>query len=354
MVVVQVRELEDPIFIMAASNSSSSSGKNGTNPLEAMGAFFTKQVDRRKLVTTEKQALATRLSSSGDAFPGSGHRPADRKKWMSELGADRVRVHQVVWPGTHDSATNKIGVPLVTRPFAQCQSMSVYEQLSMGTRVIDVRVQEERRVCHGILATYPVDVVLDDVRRFLAETEQEVVILEVRTEFGHEDPPEFAKFLVEKLGEENLIPQDEAVFHKTIAELLPRRVICVWKPRKSPAPKPGEPLWSAGYLKDNWIDTDLPETKFESNLKFLGQQPPVSDRRFFYRVENTVTPKADNPVLCVWPVTKRIHGYARLFIAEAFAKGLGDKLQVFSTDFIDGDFVDACAGVTKARVEGNA
>ena len=84
------------------------------------------------------------------------------------------------------------------------------------------------------------------------------------------------------------------------------------------------------------------------------QQPPVADRRFFYRVENTVTPKADNPVLCVWPVTKRIHGYARLFIAEAFAKGLGDKLQVFSTDFIDGDFVDACAGVTKARVDGTA
>jgi len=171
--------------------------------------------------------------------------------------------------------------------------------------------------------------------------------------FG-EDPPEFDKFLVDKLGEEHLIPQDEAVFHKTIAELLPRRVICVWKPRKSPAPKPGGPLWSAGYLKDNWIDTDLPETKFESNLKFLGQQPPVADRRFFYRVENTVTPKADNPVLCVWPVTKRIHGYARLFIAEAFAKGLGDKLQVFSTDFIDGDFVDACAGVTKARVDGTA
>jgi len=338
---------------MAASNSSSA-GKNGTNPLEAMGAFFSKQVDRRKLVTSEKQALSTRLSASGDAFPGSEHRPADRKRWMAELGADRVRVHQVVWPGTHDSATNKIGVPLVTRPFAQCQSMSVYEQLAMGTRVIDVRVQEERRVCHGILATYPVDVVLDDVRRFLGETESEVLIRAVRTEFGHEDPPEFDKFLVDKLGEEHLIPQDEAVFHKTIAELLPRRVICVWKPRKSPAPKPGAPLWSAGYLKDNWIDTDLPETKFESNLKFLGQQPPVADRRFFYRVENTVTPKADNPVLCVWPVTKRIHGYARLFIAEAFAKGLGDKLQVFSTDFIDGDFVDACAGVTKARVDGTA
>jgi hypothetical protein len=30
---------------------------------------------------------------------------------------------------------------------------------------------------------------------------------------------------------------------------------------------------------------DLQETKFESNLKFLAQQPTVADRRFFYRVE---------------------------------------------------------------------
>ncbi|KQJ91225.1 uncharacterized protein LOC100830569 [Brachypodium distachyon] len=338
---------------MASSNSKNDSGNNNKNPLDAMGAFFSAQVNRRKLVTTEKQALATRATSSGDEFPGSGHRPADRKTWMSELGPDRVRVHQVVWPGSHDSATNKIGIPFITRPFAQCQSLSVYEQLATGCRLIDVRVQEERRVCHGVLATYSVDVVLADVKRFLAETESEVLVLEIRTEFGHEDPPDFAKYLVEQLGE-HLIPQDEAVFHRTLAELLPRRVICVWKPRKSPAPKPGEPLWSAGYLRDNWIDTDLPETKFESNIKFLGQQPRVQDRRYFYRVENTVTPQADNPVLCVKPVTRRIHGYARLFIAEVFAKGLGDKLQVFSTDFIDGDFVDACAGVTKARVDGTA
>ncbi|TVU10188.1 hypothetical protein EJB05_43699, partial [Eragrostis curvula] len=318
-----------------------------------MGAFFSKQVERRKLVTSQKQALSTRLSASGETFPGSEHRPADRMRWMAELGPSRVRVHQVVWPGTHDSATNKIGIPFVTRPFAQCQSLSVYEQLATGTRLIDVRVQKERRVCHDVLTTYPVDVVLDDVKRFLGETESEVVILEIRTEFGHEDPPEFDKFLVEQLGE-HLIPQDEAVFHKTIAQLLPRRVICVWKPRKSPVPKPGERLWNTGLLRGNWIDTDLPETKFESNLKFLGLQPPVADRRFFYRVGNTVTPQADNPVLCVKPVTRRIRGYARLFIAEVFAKGLGDKLQVFSTDFIDGDFVDACAGVTKARVEGTA
>jgi hypothetical protein len=74
-----------------------------------------------------------------------------------------------------------------------------------------------------------------------------------------------------------------------------------WEAPRVAGAKPGGPLWSAGYLKDNWIDTDLPETKFESNLKFLGQQLPVADQRIFYRVENTVMPKADNPVLCVSP-----------------------------------------------------
>ena len=34
------------------------------------------------------------------------------------------------------------------------------------------------------------------------------------------------------------------------------------------------------------------------------------------------------------------------------AQGHGNKLQVFSTDFIDGDFVDACVGFTRARMDG--
>jgi hypothetical protein len=89
-------------------------------------------------------------------------------------------------------------------------------------------------------------------------------------------------------------------------------------------------------------------------MKYLGEQPPVSSRKYFYRVENTVTPQADNPIVCVKPVTNRIHGYARLFITQCFSRGCADKLQIFSTDFIDEDFVDACVGLTRARVEGKA
>ncbi|GAB4838492.1 hypothetical protein Ancab_028037 [Ancistrocladus abbreviatus] len=318
-----------------------------------MGAQVSKQLARRKSVSTEKKTLANLGKSCGCDFPGCDYHPPDRKNWMAGLGPEKVVVNKIVWPGTHDSATNKIGFPCVSRPFAQCQSLSIYHQLLTGARVLDIRVQEDRRVCHGILKTYSVDVVIRDVKKFLSETQSEIIILEIRTEFGHQDPPDFDKYLENELGD-YMIHQDDHVFGKTVAELLPKRVICVWKPRTSPQPKAGSPLWSAGYLKDNWIDTDLPSTKFESNLKHLSDQPPVSSRKFFYRVENTVTPQADNPVLCVKPVTRRIHRYARLFITQCISRGCADRLQIFSTDFIDNDFVDACVGLTYAKVEGKA
>ncbi|KAL2490618.1 PLC-like phosphodiesterases superfamily protein [Abeliophyllum distichum] len=318
-----------------------------------MGAMISKQADRIKEILAEKKALSDMKQTSGYDFPGFDYSPNDRKNWMSGLDPEKVFVNQIVWPGTHDSATNEIGIPLVTRPLAQCQTLSIYYQLVSGARVLDIRVKEDLLVCHGILTTYNVDVVIEDVKKFLSETQSEVIILEIRTEFGHDDPPNFDKYLEDQLGE-FLIPQDDQVFDKTIAELLPKRVICVWKPRKSPQPQASGSLWSSGYLKDNWIGTDLPLTKFESNIKYLSEQKPVNSRKYFYRVENTVTPQADNPILCVKPVTDRIRPYARMFISQCFSRGSPDQLQIFSTDFIDEDFVDACVGLTYARIQGKA
>ncbi|CAM0908164.1 unnamed protein product [Alopecurus aequalis] len=307
-----------------------------------MGSILSKRLAE---VATQEQVLAAQLTSSGDAFPGWEHRPANRKTWMAGLGPENVRLHQVLWPGTHNSATNGIG-NCFSRPFAQCQTLSIYEQLAMGCRVLDVRVREDRLVCHEVVTGYSVDVVIADVKRFLEETISEVIILEIRTEYEQKDPPGFDRFLVEQLGE-HLIRQDEQVFDKTIAELLPRRVICVWKPSQSPAPNPGELLWNGTtYLRDDWINTDLPQTKFDNNLHVLGQNKPLSERKYFYRVENTLTAKGDDITsLRIKPVTRRMHKFARLFISQAH-----DKLQVFSTDFIHEDFVDACVGATMARV----
>ncbi|KAG0484949.1 hypothetical protein HPP92_009028 [Vanilla planifolia] len=251
--------------------------------------------------------------------------PSDRSSWMTSLcPLNKLRLSHIVWPGTHDSATDRIGVPLITRPFAQCQSRSIYSQLAVGVRVLDVRVQQDRRVCHGILTTYLVDHVLSELCRFLDDHPSELVLLEIRTEFGHDDPPNFESFLVDRLAD-RLVHQDDTVFSRTVAEILPRQIICVWKPRKAPQPGHGGPLWSAGYLQDNWIDTDLPNTKFESNMKHLGDQPPAAERKYS---TGWRTPRRRRPITR-W-------------------------IQVFSSDFIDGDFIDACAALTLARFEGKA
>ncbi|MFS8023844.1 putative phosphoinositide phospholipase C, Phosphatidylinositol diacylglycerol-lyase [Helianthus anomalus] len=318
-----------------------------------MGAQWSKQIDRQKAVIAEKKILRELQERCGSDYPGSNWHPTDRKNWMSGLDQNKVHINMIVWPGTHNSATNKIGIKMITRPFAQCQSLSIYQQLVCGARVLDIRVEETGKVCHGILTTYSVDFVIEDVKRFVSETKSEIVILEIRTEWGRKDPPEFQKYLWEQLGE-MLIHQDDNVFDKTIAEILPRRVICVWKPRVSPEVNVKSPFWNSGYLRDNWIDTDLPATKFESNMKYLSQQQPVMARNYFYRVENTVTPQADNPIVCVKPVTKRIHGYGRLFIAQCFQQNCVNRLQIFSIDFINEDFVDACVGLTWAKLEGKA
>jgi hypothetical protein len=255
------------------------------------------QVTKEKQVKGEKRQLKEQASTTEPlTFPGSDFHHPNPKVWMSTLPLQNLRMRDVVWPGTHDSATNKIGFPMVSRPFARCQKLSVYDQLCIGVRMLDIRVQQDRK----------------------------------------------------QLGE-YLVPQDGSFFGRPLIELLPKRVICIWRPRQSPAPSPGSPLWSSAYIKDNWIDTDLPLTKFHGNVTNLQKQPPNDQRTYFYRVENTATPQITGPILCVYPVTNRIRGYARLFLAEVFKQGLGDRLQIFSGDFVDQEFVDACIGVTIAR-----
>ncbi|MCO5547294.1 hypothetical protein L7F22_000741 [Adiantum nelumboides] len=301
-------------------------------------------------VDEEKQLLDLQKTEGTD-FPGSNNQFSDRSQWMgAQLDLEKTRVKDVIWPGSHDSATDKIGLPYTTRPFAQCQTLSVYRQLQQGVRVFDIRVDEDGFVCHGILTSYKIDVVICAVKRFLYETTAEFIILEIRTEYGHDDPPNFDAWLIEEL-KDFLIKQDESVFDRTLSELLPRRVFCIWKPRSSPVPLPCSPLWSGQFLRDNWIDTDLPYTKFLSNLYYLAKQPPADERCYFYRVENTCTPQASSAIACVKPVTSRIQPYARLFISQAYKRGLGDYLQILSSDFVEDDFIDACIGATLGRLE---
>ncbi|CAH2076750.1 unnamed protein product [Thlaspi arvense] len=319
--------------------------------VEPTVSFIDCQIQRPRDVSDQQQTLDNLQATHGSRFPGDDYRSPDRKNWMANISPEKLRLNKIVWPGTHDSATDGIGDPVFVRPLGECQTLSIFDQLSLGTRVLDIRVNENRKICHGILTSYDVDVVLNDVIRFLSETRSEIIVLEVRTEYGHKDPPEFESYLGNKLGQ-FLVHQDDNLFDKLVSEILPRRVICIWKPRESLRPGRGGPLWNSDYLRDNWTNTDLPWTKFQGNMNHLKAKPPISSRSFFYRVENTLTPQTDNVVVWVRPVTDRIRGYARLFISRCISEGCIDKFQIFSTDFIDEDFVDACVALTRARIEG--
>lgn len=94
-----------------------------------MGSFFSKQVQRRKSIHAQKKILYDLEEKTSIDFPGSDYHATDKKNWMSTLALEKLRVYQIIWPGTHDSATNKIGIPFISRPFAQTQSLSIYKQL---------------------------------------------------------------------------------------------------------------------------------------------------------------------------------------------------------------------------------
>lgn len=66
---------------------------------------------------------------------------------------------------------------------------------------------------------------------------------------AYDNPPKLDKWLVKQLSD-FVLPQDHAMFAKTMAELLSRRVICIWKPSKAPAPAAGSPPWSSAHLKE--------------------------------------------------------------------------------------------------------
>jgi hypothetical protein len=99
------------------------------------------QISRQIQVVVEEQELQSLEEARGTAFPGSNYKHPNHKEWMATLDLDEVTAPDVVWPGTHNSATDRISVPFLSRPFFQCQKLSIYEQLVRGVRVFDIRVQ---------------------------------------------------------------------------------------------------------------------------------------------------------------------------------------------------------------------
>lgn len=100
-------------------------------------------------------------------------------QWMS-LIPDETPLRMLTIPGTHDSGA------LHGTLLAQCQDMTIREQLDAGIRFLDIRCKledGELKVYHGIFYQYlSLDDVLNDCIDFLTTNPDEAIIMSMRNE----------------------------------------------------------------------------------------------------------------------------------------------------------------------------
>lgn len=122
-------------------------------------------------------------------------------EWMSKVNDD-IRLIDMSIPGTHDSgATHSI-----FDVAGKCQDLNIKEQLNVGTRFFDLRLQligEEFRIIHG-----PVDQnlkfkkVLKELTSFIKEHNSETIIISIKQESSSKNNSRsFEEVLIEVLDE---------------------------------------------------------------------------------------------------------------------------------------------------------
>lgn len=128
--------------------------------------------------------------------------------WMAKLDGT-LRLNEINLPGTHDSATQYVGLPF----FSRCQDLSIREQLEAGYRYLDIRLGDSDgrlKLMHGFVncktgaapwsgALY-LDAVLKDCDSFLKAHPTETVVFAVKQEHGDLSAAAFETLLAESIS----------------------------------------------------------------------------------------------------------------------------------------------------------
>lgn len=118
----------------------------------------------------------------------------DLTSWMKGIDGNK-KLYEITIPGTHDCVTQYIQFPHISR----CQDRNIYEQLCLGVRALDIRVQslgDRLGMVHGVAKAFNTDErfakqmdladVLDHVYRFLDENPDEAVVFQFKNDSNKE------------------------------------------------------------------------------------------------------------------------------------------------------------------------
>ena len=123
----------------------------------------------------------------------------DRSDWMSELD-DGAVLNSISIPGTHDSGA----LHSIAEISGKCQSLSIKEQLKIGVRFLDIRLQlvnDRLRVVHSITDQMTdFEDVLEDMSDFIRNNESEFLIVSIKEDASSKKSDrEFTEVLEEML-----------------------------------------------------------------------------------------------------------------------------------------------------------
>lgn len=116
------------------------------------------------------------------------------KKWMQNIDDDK-NLFLLSVPGTHDCVTQFVQFPHISK----CQDKNIYEQLNMGIRALDIRVQSKGKrlgMVHGLAKAFntsnrlakQMDMadVLAHCYRFLDENPSETILFQFKNDSNKE------------------------------------------------------------------------------------------------------------------------------------------------------------------------
>ena len=139
--------------------------------------------------------------------------------WMKNI-PDETFLSEINIPGTHDSATRFCQYSY----FSRCQELSIFEQLNIGVRFLDLRVEkngDKLQLVHAAAKCFKtashqglllLEDVLSDCRAFLKANPSEALIISIKCDHGDTSENTFDTLFQHYLNEdfwykENRIPQ---------------------------------------------------------------------------------------------------------------------------------------------------
>lgn len=201
---------------------------------------------------------------------------ADKSDWMADL-EDDASLNSLTIPGTHDSGA----LHSLAEISGKCQSLSVEEQLKIGVRFLDIRLQlvdNELKVVHSFVDQLTdFEDVLDDLVAFIRNHEGEFLIVSIKEDAS----PKRSDRMFADLLEEMLLSYPEINTERVLPESVGEARGAIHIVARYKNSTIGLPCY------DGWKDDDtfvLGDIYIQDNYRVPNAEEKIADIRSTYSV----------------------------------------------------------------------